>query len=88
MRKYKCRNEIASKRNNIVGYTLIPKSDRTLEALHLSEHELFQQIHRHAFKGESEDVQKLLLGFPEFKRKDLKSMLIKSVRTLGKTLTL
>jgi len=51
LRKYKCRYEIASKRNNIVGYTLIPKSDLTLEALYLSEHELFHEIHIHAFKG-------------------------------------
>ena len=88
LRKYEFRYEIASERNKIAGYTLIPKNDRTLEARHLSEHELLQEIHRHAFKGESEDVQKLLLGFSEFKRKDLKSMLIKSVRPLGITLTL
>ena len=88
LRKYEFRYEIASERNKIAGYTLVPKNDRTVEEIHLSEHELFQKIQRHASKGESEDVQKLLLGFSEFKRKDLKSMLIKSVTTLGKTLTL
>ena len=88
LQKYEFRYEIASERNKIAGYTLIPKSDRTIESLHLSEHELFQEIHRLAFKGESEEVQKLLLGLSEFKRKDLKSMLIKSAVTLGKTLTL
>ncbi len=88
LRKYEFRYEIASERNKIAGYTLIPKSNRTIEALHLSEHELLQEINRHAFKGESEEVQKLLLRFSEFKRKDLKSMLIKSITNLGKTLTL
>ena len=77
LRKYKYRYEIASERNKIPGYTLIPKSERTEEAVHLSEHELFQQIHRHAFKGEMEEVDKLLLELSEFKRKDLKSMLKK-----------
>lgn len=78
----------SERKKKIVGYTLITKSGSTAEALHLSEHELFEEIHRKAFEGASEDVQKLLLGFSEFKIKDLKSMLIRSASTLGKTLTL
>ena len=47
-----------------------------------------QAIQRHALKGESEEVHKLLLEFPEFKREDLKKMLVLSVETQGKTLVL
>jgi hypothetical protein len=86
--KYEFRFEIASERNQIDGYTLIPKNDRVAEAQHMSEHEAFQAIQRHALKGETEEVQKLLLEFPEFKREDLKKMLIRSVVTQGKTLEL
>ena len=51
LRKYEFRYEIASERNKIAGYTLIPKSDLTLEALYLSEYVLFHEIHIHVFKG-------------------------------------
>jgi hypothetical protein len=54
----------------------------------MSEHEAFQAIQRHALKGESEEVNRLLLEFPESKRADLKKMLIRSVETHGKTLAL
>ncbi|MGY8701025.1 MAG: hypothetical protein ACKVJ3_07695 [bacterium] len=86
--KYELRYEIASERNKIAGYTLIPESNRVAEAQHMSEHEAFQAIQRHALKGESEEVHKLLLEFPEFKREDLKKMLVRSVETHGKTLEL
>jgi hypothetical protein len=59
---------MASERNKIGDYTLILESNCLAEAQHLSEHEAFQPIQRHALKGESEEVRKLLLEFPEFKR--------------------
>ena len=65
---------------------MIPKSNRAAEVQHMNEHDAFQVIQRHALKGESEEVQRLLLGFPEFKREDLKKLLIQSVETHGKTL--
>ena len=40
------------------------------------EHQALQAIQRHALKGESEERHKLLLEFPEFKRDDLKKMLV------------
>ena len=55
--KYEFRYEVASEREKITRYTLIPKSNRAAEAQHMSEHEVFQVIQRHAFKGESEEVQ-------------------------------
>ena len=86
--KYEFRYEVASERNKITRYILIPKNNRAAEAQHMSEHEAFQAIQWHAFIGESEEVQKLLLGFPEFKREDLKKLLIQSVETHCKTLGL
>ena len=86
--KYELRYEIASERNKIAGYTLIPKNNHSAEAQHMSEHEAFQVIQRHALKGESEEVNRLLLEFPESKREDLKNMLKRSVATHGKTLEL
>ena len=86
--KYELRYEVASERNKIAGFTLIPKNNHSAEAQHMSEHEVFQAIQRHALKGESEEVNRLLLEFPESKRADLKKMLIRSVETHGKTLEL
>ena len=57
--KYDFRYEVASERKKISGYTLIPKSNRTAEVQHMTEHEAFQAMQRCAFKGESEEVKKL-----------------------------
>ena len=86
--KYELRYEIASERNKIAGYTLIPKNNHSAEAQHMNEHKAFQAIQRQALKGEPEEVNSLLLEFPESKREDLKNMLIRSVATHGKTLEL
>ena len=86
--KYELRYEIASERNKIAGYTLIPKNNHSAEAQHMNEHKAFQAIQRQALKGDPEEVNSLLLEFPESKREDLKNMLIRSVATHGKTLEL
>jgi hypothetical protein len=86
--KYELLYEIASEMNKIAGYTLIPESNRVAEAQHMSEHEAFQAIQGHTLKGESEEVHKFLLEFPEFKREDLKKMLVRSVETHVKSLEL
>ncbi|MEC8980305.1 MAG: hypothetical protein VYA81_01920 [SAR324 cluster bacterium] len=86
--KYELHYDIASERNKIAGYTLIPKNDHSVEAQHMNEHKAFQTIQRHALMGEPEEVNGLLLEFPESKREDLKNMLIRSVATHGKTLEL
>ena len=49
--KYELRYEIASERNKIAGYTLIPESNRVVEAQHMIEHEAFQAIQRHSLIG-------------------------------------
>ena len=86
--KYEFRFEVASERNKIAGYTLIPHNKREAEAQHVAEHDALQAMQRHALKGETEEVNRLLLEFPEFKREDLKKMLIRSVATHGRTLEL
>ena len=87
-KKYELRFEVASERNKIPGYTLIPKHNRTAEAQHKSEHEALQVILRHALRGDLEAVKKQLLEFPEYKREDLKKMLKASVAAHGRTLEL
>ena len=86
--KYEFRFEVASERNKIAGYTLTPHNNREAEAQHVAEHDALQDMQRHALKGETEEVNRLLLEFPEFKREDLKKMLIRSVATHGRTLEL
>ena len=87
-KKYELRFEVASERNKIPGYTLIPKYNRTAEAQHKSEHEALQVIMRHALRGDFKAVKKQLLEFPEYKREDLKKMLKASVAAHGRTLEL
>ena len=86
--KYELRFEVASERNKIPGYTLIPKHNSTSEVQHKSEHEALQVILRHALRGDLKAVKKQLLEFPEYKREDLKKMLKASVAAHGRTLEL
>ena len=74
--KHEFRFEVASERNKFDGYTLIPWNNRDAEAQHMSEHEALQAIQRHALKGETKEVQRLLLEFTVFKREDIQKMLI------------
>ncbi|MBC8258183.1 MAG: hypothetical protein H8E38_04130 [SAR324 cluster bacterium] len=87
-KKYEFRYEVASERNKIPGYILTPKSNRSVETQLKSEHETLQEMQRSALKGELAEVRKQLLEFPEFKREDLKKMLIDSVAEHGRTLEL
>ena len=87
-KKYELRFEVASERNKITGYTLIPKHDRSAEAQHMTEHEALQVIQREALRGDIEAVKRQLLEFPEYKREDLKKMLKASVVTHGRVLEL
>jgi len=89
-RSEKCelRFEVASERNKIPGYTLIPKHDRSAEAQHMTEHEALQVIQLEALRGDIEAVKKQLLEFPKYKREDLKKMLKASVIEHGRILDL
>ena len=87
-KKYELRFEVASERNKITGYTLIPKHDRSAEAQHMTEQKALQVILRYALKGDIEEVKRQLLEFPEYKRGDLKKMLKASVAAHGRVLEL
>ena len=87
-KKYELRFEVASERNKIPGYTLIPEHNSTAEVQHKSEHEALHLILRHALRGDLEAVKKQLLEFPEYKREDLKKMLKASVVAHGRVLEL
>jgi hypothetical protein len=86
--KYELRFEVASERNKIPGYTLIPKHDRSAEEQHMTEHEALQVIQRYALSGDIEAVKRQLLEFPEYKREDLKKMLKASFAAHGRVLEL
>lgn len=80
--------EVASERQTIKEYSLIPESDPAAKEQHISEHQMLQEIQRLAQSGDTEGVKVLLLKFPEYKRKDLSTMLQKSAAERGKTLEL
>ena len=82
------RFEVASERQTIREYSLIPESDPAAQEQHMSEHQMLQDIQRLAQIGDSEGVKGLLLKFPESKREDLSTMLQKSTTEKGKKLEL
>ena len=53
---------------------------------HLHEHQLLQEIQHEALYGEAKRVTELLLKWPEYKREDLRKLLIDSVEERGRTL--
>ena len=63
---------MASERNKIGGYTLIPESNRVAEAQYMSEQEAFQAIQQHALNGESEEVLNFYWNPLNLKEKNLK----------------
>ena len=80
------RFEVASERQTISEYSLIPESDPKAKEQHISEHIMLQNIQRLAQNSDTEGVKKLLLEFPESKREYLTNMLQKSAVENGKTL--
>ena len=49
--KYELRYDIASERNKITGYTLIPKNDHSAEAQHMNEQKHFRQFSDMRLRG-------------------------------------
>ena len=64
----------------------IPHDSPDKHPEHLNEHQLLQEIQHEALYGEAKKVQELLLKWPEYKREDLRKMLIGSVEEHGRTL--
>lgn len=87
-RLYNLRYEVASERKEVLGYTLIPEAEEEAAEQHISDHEKFKIIQRHAQNGDLDAVKRLLSEFPAFKREDIKEILIKNSAGLGKKLEL
>ena len=73
---HKINFEIASERATIKEHMLLPPNDgQWKHPEHLTEHELLQVIQRESLNQNWPEVKRLLLDFPEGKRKDLIVML-------------
>ena len=65
---------------------IIPHDDPSKHPEHLQEHQMLQEIQHEALYGEPERVKELLLTWPEYKREDLRQLLIDCVEERGRTL--
>ena len=73
---HKINFEVASERAKIKEHMLLPPNDgQWKHPEHLTEHELLQVIQRESLNQNWPEVKRLLLDFPEGKRKDLIVML-------------
>ena len=73
---HKINFEVASERATIKEHMLLPPNDgQWKHPEHLNEHELLQVIQRESLNQNWPEVKRLLLDFPEGKRKDLIKML-------------
>ena len=73
---HKVNFEIASERATIKEHMLLPPNDgQWKHPEHLNEHEMLQVIQRESLNQNWPEVKRLLLDFPEGKRKDLIKML-------------
>ncbi len=73
---HKINFEVASERATIKEHMLLPPNDgQWKHPEHLNEHEMLQILQRESLNQNWPVVKKMLLKFPEGKRKDLKEML-------------
>ena len=73
---YKINFEVASERTKVKEHMLLPPNDgQWKHPEHLNEHEMLQILQRESLNGNWSVVKKMLLEFPEGKRKDLIEML-------------
>ena len=73
---HKINFEVASERAKVKEHMLLPPNDgQWKHPEHLNEHEMLQILQRESLNGNWSVVKKMLLEFPEGKRKDLTEML-------------
>ena len=73
---HKINFEVASERATVKEHMLLPPNDGQWKPPeHLNEHEMLQILQRESLNGNWPVVKKMLLEFPEGKRKDLIEML-------------
>ena len=71
------------------GRNNIPKEDgQVLHPEHLWRHEHLQVLQRVALMGNVERCREMILELPEYQRKDMTEMMIKSVAEMGRVLDL
>ena len=77
MHKYNFENATEKRQaDKDLGHILMPPCDGQVKhPEHLKEHELLQILQRETLNQNWSEVKRLLLEFPEFKRKDLIEML-------------
>ena len=63
----------------------IPHDSPEKHPEHLHEHQLLQEIQHEALYGEAKRVTELLRKWQEYKREDLRKLLIESVEERGRT---
>ena len=89
MKKYKYNYENATEKRESQekhGRLDIPHDTPDNHPQHLQEHQMLQEIQHEALYGEAKRVTELLLKWPEYKREDLRKLLIDSVEERGRTL--
>ena len=73
---HKINFEVASERATVKEHMLLPPNDgQWKHPEHLNEHEMLQILQRESLNGNWPVVKKMLLEFPEGKRKDLIEMI-------------
>ena len=78
---HKINFEVASERAKVKEHMLLPPNDgQWKHPEHLNEHEMLQILQRESLNGNWPVVKKMLLDFPEGKRKDLIEMLRRANR--------
>ena len=78
---HKINFEVASERATVKEHMLLPPNDgQWKHPEHLNEHEMLQILQRESLNGNWPVVKKMLLEFPEGKRKDLIEMLRRANR--------
>jgi len=71
------------------GRMNIPKEDGQIKhPEHLWRHEHLQVLQREALKGNVEKCREMILELPEYQRKDMTELMIKSVAEVGRKLDL
>ena len=77
MHKYNFENATEKRAaDKVIGHVVIPDCDGQVKhPEHLQQHEMLQVLQRESLNGNWPVVKKMLLEFPEGKRKDLTEML-------------
>ncbi len=75
--------------DKVIGHVVIPECDGQVKhPEHLWRHDHLQILQREALRGNVEKCREMILELPEYQRKDMTEMMIKSVAEVGRKLDL